>query len=626
MAELVCLLGLNSEKNCTGHLSTSEGKEFVVSCIGKSLVLQELDDRHDQIFLRGHASQICALATGSKYIASGEVGSKSSDESPIWIWDAESLEKKLILTGLHSRVLVLQFSPDGKRVLAIDSHGKLIFWDLEYGEIVIAAHIEGEVFDFCWVPTPQESRHPTYRFCVSFDFKIEMWVLEFDLRLNQYRITKVPMVKGPKSFARRNFSRLAAFPDCIVAGSASNELFLFTLPKLLLKRTIPGVCRHRVEALLPINDDSVLVGSGDGTLSRFLIRHNDLYLQDEIRLKFPIVSLAPAYSDNLYCLTKQNELLLINQDNLTDQRHITGGENGELIDVRFFGNSNEHIITLSRSGALSIHSLEDYSLSVRFEIQESCTCMYAEEDSRIICVGCDSGTFHVFQFTNAELKKLWRVSSAHKQGVTAIFLAEKFLITGGGDGAVRFWSKQSQSFRFQPPAFHSRAVRDIAVDCQKPHLFHFCSDDRTIVTYNMKSEKVKDRKQILNGCFFGISQRRKEDYELVSVVSDGRTLVWDCDYVDPVKSVSDPEKLSLNAVDVSPCGQFAVIGGESALIYVLNLSTMEALSTCVAHSSPVQKVRWTPDGKQFVAVSQDSSISIWNWYADLAVAELGEKH
>lgn len=46
----------------------------------------------------------------------------------------------------------------------------------------------------------------------------------------------------------------------------------------------------------------------------------------------------------------------------------------------------------------------------------------------------------------------------------------------------------------------------------------------------------------------------------------------------------------------------------------LNQNQVQFLAKGLGHSGPVTKLKWTPDEKQIISVSTDSSISVWNFY------------
>jgi len=53
-------------------------------------------------------------------------------------------------------------------------------------------------------------------------------------------------------------------------------------------------------------------------------------------------------------------------------------------------------------------------------------------------------------------------------------------------------------------------------DINKPFLIHSCSMDRSISTYDLKLEKRNGGYQTKNGALFGMSQRKDNEFELVT--------------------------------------------------------------------------------------------------------------
>jgi WD40 repeat protein len=91
---------------------------------------------------------------------------------------------------------------------------------------------------------------------------------------------------------------------------------------------------------------------------------------------------------------------------------------------------------------------------------------------------------------------------------------------------------------------------------------------------------------------------------------------WDCDEINPVAEIAYPYKVL--TVQVSPTGRFLAFGTETNEVYVYSmagLNDFKCLAKGLGHSGPVLKLKWSPDEKQIISVSNDSSICVWNFYA-----------
>lgn len=76
--------------------------------------------------------------------------------------------------------------------------------------------------------------------------------------------------------------------------------------------------------------------------------------------------------------------------------------------------------------------------------------------------------------------------NAHHGGITTIAATESFIVTGGRDALVRVWTRQGRMEVVMEFAEHRKAVTQIAVDLQQPHIVHSCGEDHTLLTYNLK--------------------------------------------------------------------------------------------------------------------------------------------
>lgn len=76
--------------------------------------------------------------------------------------------------------------------------------------------------------------------------------------------------------------------------------------------------------------------------------------------------------------------------------------------------------------------------------------------------------------------------NAHHGGITTIAATESFIVTGGRDALVRVWTRQGRTEVVMEFAEHRKAVTQIAVDLQQPHIVHSCGEDHTLLTYNLK--------------------------------------------------------------------------------------------------------------------------------------------
>ncbi|OLP80373.1 hypothetical protein AK812_SmicGene39213 [Symbiodinium microadriaticum] len=78
-----------------------------------------------------------------------------------------------------------------------------------------------------------------------------------------------------------------------------------------------------------------------------------------------------------------------------------------------------------------------------------------------------------------------------------------------------------------------------------PHVVHSGSEDKLVVTYDLKQNKALVQHTSLGGNITNLSQRKDRDNEVVSCAQDGKLLFWDVDYPDPTGCIDSPTGMPL---------------------------------------------------------------------------------
>lgn len=140
-----------------------------------------------------------------------------------------------------------------------------------------------------------------------------------------------------------------------------------------------------------------------------------------------------------------------------------------------------------------------------------------------------------------------------------------YILSGGEDGIVRVWSRKHRTLLTQISA-HTKTVCKVLPDVQKPEIIHSCSQDKSIHTYNLKTEKKLMAHQAKNGVLLDMTQRKDHELELITCGMNTPILFWDCDVADPVEKIDVPNKLL--TIDVSNSGKFLACGNENGEVLI----------------------------------------------------------
>jgi len=106
-------------------------------------------------------------------------------------------------------------------------------------------------------------------------------------------------------------------------------------------------------------------------------------------------------------------------------------------------------------------------------------------------------------------------------------------------------------------------------DVQKPEIIHSCSQDKSIHTFDLKTEKKVMLHQAKNGVLLDMTQRKDHELELITCGINSPILFWDCDVTDPVEKIDTQHRLL--TIDVSNSGRFLACGndlGEVSNIFI----------------------------------------------------------
>jgi len=281
--------------------------------------------------------------------------------------------------------------------------------------------------------------------------------------------------------------------------------------------------------------------------------------------------------------------------------------------VAFGANRSDLCATVSEDGSLRVWDLSDYSVLCANHEMASGSALAITDDGKFVIGGWTDGFIRCFSTVDAS--KTWEIAKAHRDIINSLAMTSTYLVSGGADGAVRVWALSSRELIIQFTE-HRKSVTEVLVDLENPSLVHSCSLDRNVFTYDLKTERRSVAHSVRSGAFTSMTQRLDSEKELITVGAGGHIMFWDCDVVDPVASLLDPNRMRLTAARISPSGRYLAVSGDDHQVKIYDIVQGLLISCGHGHSGIVRDLRWSPDSRQLVSVGVDCCVVVWNFYAE----------
>lgn len=630
----------------TGHFSNTlkckpvdeDGRQYFVYSIGAVAVVQQLDDPHNQKFLQGHDAEICSLdisRTGA-FLATAQLGSPHHPEqaAPVIVWNLASQSALYVFEGLRNRVENVSFTADAHFLTA--SCGKTIcIWDIECGELILTKTFSSPVSVLEWGEITTVGRRPAYQLNVACASQITVLNISYDVRSVRYIIQAQPCLL-PTSGLIRNFTCGVVTGGHLLAGCSNGEVCVFDLVAKVYRTAFATGVAHGVR-VLHIYNDTLYVGGGDGTLVQMRGNGPDFKPAQKTRLFGSVASISvnttgPSRGVELLVGTNAGMIYLFQASDLVGtMTTVSAGHFNSISSMAFLQSidptdptvpASDIFCTAADDGSIYVWDLCDYRIRVRITEQGRPLCLRfalygAEGQEKVptIFSGWKDGKVRAYNaITGIES---FVIDNAHADGVACIDIAPYYMVTGGMDRKVRVWSWTQQFIT--EFADHKKAVTGVKADRSEPTRCHSCSTDGTVLTFDIRRGiRTVTHNMARRGKFSCLEQRADSEEELITASLSGHIHTWDVDYEDArIEHLDHPEEL--RCVSLSRSGTLLAVAGGSGFVRVYHMPStdvgkLDLIAVGQGHFGPITDLMWSPDERQIVSVSENSSLCVWNFY------------
>lgn len=616
LLELEHVFGYSGKYQNTVHYHPTE-TSMILYTIGSLIVIEDINNKHSQWFLKGHDNDVTAIAVSSNglLVASGQLGSQyhKHHEAPVILWNYQSRAPITQFGGMLGRTVKVEFTRDGAYLAALTEDGRLIVWDCRDGASIYNRRGEFPVISFAWGALSESNqglrganRHASYTLVACYPGSVVINSFDYEISSMSYKIST-----GACQLPSAGMSRVYTCATCDLngeyyfAGTNSGEIIIFNLRNRIFRASIP-LSSNGILCLMEVSG-VLYAGSGDGKIKKLMGNDNKWSIVAEAQLPGKVVSFCYGRQE-IISGTSLGCIFRLMPGDLTNTLH-SESPIGAVKDVSF-GVRSDMFLVIDLAGFARIWDSSDYTVILRVGPAskiEGLSCAVAEDGS--VLTGWRDGYIRCYDPTTTGLR--WEIPNAHKGGVTSLFANQNYILSGGEDGTLRIWTRGSHQLITQFTDTR-KALSKVFPDIKLPNLIHVSGTDRIINTYDLKLERRIVHHEIGSGSILDMSQRKDNENELITCGVGGAILFWDCDEANPVQHI--PLRTQINSVDVSPSGLYLAAGSEYGELYVYQISDLSLVSQGAVHSSRINKVKWSPDQKQIVTVSDDCSIALWNFY------------
>ncbi|ETV78396.1 hypothetical protein, variant 1 [Aphanomyces astaci] len=558
--ELEHVVGYTGRGKDTVHTHPRDPDVYLTS-MGAAIVVARLSDPHAQEFLRGHDEEITSMAISRSglLLASGQLPSskRNSVGAMIVVWELNSRAELYQLQGFHCKIMKMAFSPDDHFLVASGADGRVILWDMRTSEVILTKSFPSPVAILNWGRVEEKSRRPKYTLTFACTSQLVVNDLSYDIACMQYKLESFPCSMPSTGLVRDYLSAtMTQSKDMLLAGTIAGELVVFNTDARVFKSTIPISTNGVHSVVCDATSGFIYVGAGDGVLKKLVGAQVDWNLVGHVQLLGGIVGLAVSCDGStLVAGTTAGKLYQVSTVDLR-VREVATSHLAPVTSVAFGGGHSDSFVSLAKDGSMKVWDLSTYTVR----------CMAADNAAgRSVCyapsplqpgatwivTGWSDGWLRCYDATTGA--KMWHISGAHRGDVTSVAATGKIVVSGASDGGVNVWSLTTRELLLQFHE-HKRGVTQVLVDVTKPHWVHSCGLDRALFIYDLKAERRVVVHQVREGAFHTMSQRLDSENEIVTGGADGRMLFWDCDVTEHVKLMSDPNRMGISSLQVSPSG------------------------------------------------------------------------
>jgi WD40 repeat protein len=435
--------------------------------------------------------------------------------------------------------------------------------------------------------------------------------LAFDLGSMGYALSSELVQMPPTGLQRKHICGLVR-GDFLLTGTLAGDMCVFSLKTKVFRTALP-LCSSGLTSLAAAGSFLYAAG-GDGRVKTLTGDDTHWDCQAENILEIGVTSLTPsADAQELVAATRNGKMWRLLCSDLTFTLQAVS-HTGEVSDVAF-GGSSDHVLTCSEAGEVLMIDLSDYMPITSASAKSPARSVVMTPAGEILA-GYADGSLRAWSAARSEAgaELLWSLS-CHRDAICVVKASPDFIVTGSSDCSMRFWHTTSHSL-LTSFTNHRKPVADAIVDEDQPHLVHSASQDRQVVTYDLKQNKPAVQHFTRGSSFTGLSQRKDRDRETVTCSLDGKIMFWDVDYADPTGCIEPPPGAvqRLTCVAVSPSGRYIAAGSEEAKLNIYDLVDCTLIQECEGHLGSINKVRWSPDQKQIITAGKDGCVIIWNFF------------
>jgi WD40 repeat protein len=617
----------NSGNLC--YLPQERGKYVYAS--GGSVVIGHFETANEQVFLKGHDADVSAMAVSKsgEVMVTGQFGLNAD----VVVWDF--LQRKVMyrFEEHDSGVQCLAISHDDRLCVSVGvkDDGKLFVWDLATGKICAMINVNAQgvsvnaVAFGSFYKDIKRRATTDYQFVTVGDQNACIW------RLNPYtgELSK-NVVRQGRVYATVSYSH---DHELAFAGTTSGDLSRLRMKTEAFDTTFQ-VCKVGVGAMDVARDeagrDIVALGGGDGLFSVWTVTedHRGVLVQtrlQELQVAGGVVAVNLLRDGNgvaVECLVG-TDAGFITRINLRDATRgpLVVSENhfGPVAAVAYYSKNSDYFASIGlRDQTIRVWDAGDYNVTLKTQVRDAGAPLCLDLSLDTIYTGWEDGRIRCHHMENGDW--LWNINDAHTEGgVTGLQQShnEKFLLSCGGEGAVRLWEVKTKEL-ITTLKEHKGRVNELVLYRDDTRALS-CGRDRSFRQWDLRAEKRETSRTQRMGSINSIALSLDE--QLILTVGQERKLtVWDLREMNHVAQVDIGDDGEGRSVAVGNRSEVVATGGSDQLVKLWDLRSMRCLAAGQGHSNTVTQVKFAPDDKQIVSAGDDGCVLIWNLYPDEDVA------